>query len=260
MVAKGKRILVVAPHPDDEAAGLSIALHRLGRRYERFIVYATTGARGDFDPAKKSKWAAYRTKGQYAQEREKEATEGMGMLEIPRGNLMFLENDSWGLHGKLQEFAKELGKIISYIRPALILSPAMEHAHPDHDSVRAVLEKIKCPERSALQEYALYSNSNGMERFNAFAPPGTGIVLKATVEEKALKAGVLSCYRSQEGGILDLFSKTTESLRPVKPLASGGIIPKEPVFGEQFSDWSRKDVIAAYARIFEFVENSASYW
>ena len=246
-----RRALAVAPHPDDEAAGLTIALSRLGRRYERFVVYATTGVRGGsagFGPAGE----------RGVRERRGEAVEGMRMLGIPEENLIFLENGSWSLHNGLHAFARELERIAAAISPEVIFSPAVEHAHPDHDSARAAAEGLRLRGNAALLEYALYSSPGGTGLFNEFASRHAGTALNASRREAAMKAEIISCYRSQ-GEILSFFSKTRESVRHAAPLEPGGIIPKEPVFGEVFSDWKRRDVITAYESILEFA-GERGYW
>ncbi len=116
---RGERLLVLAPHPDDEVIGCGgvVARHlRDGRRVQ--VVVATDGAEaGDGD-------------------REAESREGLAVLSAPenQGNveLTFLRFADRHLAEHVDALRDRLAAILRESRPDLILVPSPIEIHPDH--------------------------------------------------------------------------------------------------------------------------------
>ncbi len=114
---RGERLLVLAPHPDDEVIGCGgvVALHlREGRHVQ--VVVATDGAeagRGD---------------------REAESREGLAVLSEGRGEaaITFLRFGDRHLAGNVDSLRDRLAEIVRETRPDLILVPSPIEIHPDH--------------------------------------------------------------------------------------------------------------------------------
>lgn len=109
---RGERLLVLAPHPDDEVIGCGglVALHLRERRAVRIVV-ATDGAQAG-----------------EAATRERESVRAVGMLGEGAA-VEFLRFPDRGLTAAL---APRLREELLAFRPDLILVPAPIEIHPDH--------------------------------------------------------------------------------------------------------------------------------
>lgn len=124
---RGERLLVFAPHPDDEVIGCGglIALHRREGRTVR-VVIATDGAGAG-----------------EAAVREEESRRGLA--RIADGiELEFLRFPDRGLG---QDAAPAIREQLAAFRPDLVLVPSLVEIHPDHLALaRLVVETIQCDE------------------------------------------------------------------------------------------------------------------
>jgi LmbE family N-acetylglucosaminyl deacetylase len=112
---RGERLLVLAPHPDDEAIGCGglVAQHLAERRAVRVVV-ATNGAQaGD------------------AATRETESKNGLAVLGVG-ATIEFLGFPDRGLADESDKLIERLGTELRAFRPDLILVPSPTEIHPDH--------------------------------------------------------------------------------------------------------------------------------
>jgi glycosyltransferase involved in cell wall biosynthesis/LmbE family N-acetylglucosaminyl deacetylase/uncharacterized coiled-coil protein SlyX len=130
----GKRVLVLAPHPDDETFGCggSLALHA-GAGDPVKVVFLTGGSRGD-----SSGTVDQQT---YLQIREEEARRACSRLGV-------YDLEFWGCEDrKLAECPGVLSRIIGLLddyRPGLVYAPSALEFHPDHRATASLLcEAIK---------------------------------------------------------------------------------------------------------------------
>ncbi|HUR81140.1 MAG TPA: PIG-L deacetylase family protein, partial [Thermoanaerobaculia bacterium] len=109
---RGERLLVLAPHPDDEVIGCGglVAQHLREKRVVRIVV-ATDGSQGGS-----------------AEEREQESRRALGRLG-DGGELVFLRfpDRSFG-----REAMPRLRQALLVFHPDLILVPSPIEIHPDH--------------------------------------------------------------------------------------------------------------------------------
>src|SRR5712664_142297 len=126
-------ILVLAPHPDDEAIGCGGAICLHADRGDRVVgVFLTSGELGLKHLAPAKAWAI----------REGEARRAGRILGLRE--LFFLRQADWGLRQAGRAAAKALRPIIQRERPRLIYLPHPGEWHPDHRAALPVL-------RSALR-------------------------------------------------------------------------------------------------------------
>ena len=123
---RGERLLVLAPHPDDEVIGCGglIALHRRERRQVTVVVVTDGAEAGD------------------AATREEESRKG---LEIVGGApVQFLRYRDRQLDAHRSEVQSKLRSIIDEYKPDLIAVPSPVEIHPDHVALSlAVCELIQ---------------------------------------------------------------------------------------------------------------------
>jgi len=128
-------ILVLAPHPDDEAIGCGGAICLHADRGDRVVgVFLTSGELGlkHLAPAKAQAI------------REGEARKAGKILGLRK--LFFLRQPDWGLRQAGRAAAKALRPIIQREEPQLIYLPHPREWHPDH---RAVLPVLRAALRAA---------------------------------------------------------------------------------------------------------------
>ncbi len=146
-----ERVLVLAPHPDDEAIGCggAICLHR--RRGDPvYVVFLTSGERyTDNVPAEMNRSL-----------REAEAEQAGRVLDVQ--GLEFLRLPDLGLSEVIDRAADQLRPVVEIRAPAFIYLPHPEEAHPDHAAalpiVRAALAGLSPPGRlPELRGYEVWS-------------------------------------------------------------------------------------------------------
>jgi LmbE family N-acetylglucosaminyl deacetylase len=182
-VPLAERLLVLAPHPDDEVIGCGgvIALNRLQGRSVRAVIVTDGGAATESE-----------SPDQYRAQRESESLRGLEL--IGGAEARFLRFPDRGLQGKSGELkAAILAQILEY-EPDLILVPSPLELHPDHVALsRAVIELFQQDEllfaRLARTRIAFYEVS---------APIRPNILVDITsVAERKREA--IAAHQSQAG-------------------------------------------------------------
>jgi LmbE family N-acetylglucosaminyl deacetylase/glycosyltransferase involved in cell wall biosynthesis len=147
---RGERLLVIAPHPDDEIIGCGglIALHTSEKRAVRVVIVTdgTEAARND-DTA------------DYRQRREEETERGLSFVGSPETK--FLRFPDRQVLASLEAIAAALAAEIDSFAPDLIAVPAPTEIHPDHRGVcRAFLQALRASAASSpLTRVAFYEVS-----------------------------------------------------------------------------------------------------
>jgi len=118
----GKRVLVLAPHPDDETIGCggALALHTKAGDPVK-VVFLTNGARGDT--------SGNMVREEYVELRQSEAVEACALLEIT--DIEFWPYEDRFLAGSRGALRRMIDLIESF-RPELVYAPSPLEFHPDH--------------------------------------------------------------------------------------------------------------------------------
>ncbi len=171
------RVLVLAPHPDDETCGLGGTLRRhRDQGDEVTVVFVTDGRNGDPD----SRFGA-----DLVEIRKREA---LAAAEVLGGLLTAFLGFPDNLEANEQDLmmvAGHIGEWVDRVGPDLVYVPWVEDAHTDHRNTRLALDQIAKPAKPfRLLEYELW------------APlPADWIVDIGGVAETKRKA--IGCYPSQ---------------------------------------------------------------
>jgi len=130
------RVLVLAPHPDDETLGCGGSLVKHASAGDRVnIVVVTKGEWGEKDPVS------------YAQARKKECLRATRELGISEESLEFWELTDRGV--STNQILPRLVEKLKDFRPALIYAPSPWEIHPDHKvTAEALLKAIKSSKAS----------------------------------------------------------------------------------------------------------------
>ena len=195
-----RRILVLAPHPDDEVVGCAVSLRRAVRRGATArVLFLTSGgpARDVLWPWQRSRHPATVTR------RRKEASAAAARLGIEIAG--FSEWPTRTLKDHLAAAEKRIRTAAAEASEVWV--PAWEGAHQDHDVANWLATRLDCP----VLEFAEYSFAGGV-RSNEFAGGGDAFAL--TPEEAEWKRGLLALYASEAGNLRHI-RVAQEALRPL---------------------------------------------
>jgi N-acetylglucosamine malate deacetylase 1 len=169
-------VLVIAPHPDDEAIGCggTIGLH-VARGDRVLAVFLTSGELGSCLPREQA-W----------RQRETEAQSAAEVLGV--ADLTFLRRGDWFLSESVEETATALRPILHREAPALIYLPHSGESHPDHEASLSVV-------RTALQgtEYP----SSILRGYEFWTPLAQYDQVEDITQTMTRKLRAIRCYRSQ---------------------------------------------------------------
>jgi LmbE family N-acetylglucosaminyl deacetylase len=223
----GRRILVLAPHPDDEIVACGIAAMRARAAGANvFVLYLTTGV-----PERSALWA-WQRRGYRARlaRRRAEAIEAAALLRLAPPS--FGDIPSRALRCCLDDAAVRVADAIGRYGADALWVPAFEGGHQDHDAANAVAAGFSV--RLPVWEFAAYNYAGGEVRANRFAAlRGSETLFEATPEEARLKRRALACYRSERGN-LGHVGAAFESARPLPAYDYGAPPHAGRLFRERF--------------------------
>lgn len=188
------RVLVLAPHPDDETlacGGLLRAAVRAGAAVR--VVFLTRGEANTWPQR-----AAYRRwhigaviRGAWGERRRHEALAALGILGIGSGDAEFLDYPDQGLTAALLEggLAERLAALNAQWKPTLLVTPALSDRHPDHNSaaLAAVLALRLADAPIRHLTYVVHGRR----------PAGAMLELVLAPGEQAVKRRAIMAYASQ---------------------------------------------------------------
>jgi LmbE family N-acetylglucosaminyl deacetylase len=169
-----QRVLVVAPHPDDESIGCggAICLHRQ-RGDEVRVVFLTSGERyTDATPQDTNRAA-----------REAEADAAGRVLDVQ--GVEFLRLPDLGLSENVEVAARRLAPVLAERAPGIIYLPHPAEAHPDHAATLPIVRAALAGAPPELRGYEVWS------------PLTDYHWVEDVIEVMARKLRAVRCYRSQ---------------------------------------------------------------
>ena len=196
-----RRILVLAPHPDDEVVGCAVALRRaLAEGAHARVLFLTTGV-----PARDVLWPWQRQRyDAMVGRRQEEATAASRALGAEIAGF-----EAWPTRTLKDHLAATEQRIRRAAAEASeVWVPAWEGAHQDHDVANWIASRLSLP----VVEFAEYGFAGGVVRSNEFAEGGGE--LRLTPEEAAWKRGLLALYASERGNLRHIRVEQ-EALRPL---------------------------------------------
>jgi N-acetylglucosamine malate deacetylase 1 len=203
-----RRILVLAPHPDDEVVGACAAITRARAAGDRiFCLYLTTGVplRDVLWP-----WERRRHPGKVIR-RTDEARLAAKLLDIG-----FIAVAPWATRTLKDHWASARALIAETVKAERIdalWAPAFEGAHQDHDVANALASTFL--EHLSVSEFAEYNFAGGRVRSQEFVGTnGTETILQLTPDEQQLKRRALALYASEQRNLRHI-GVEREALRPL---------------------------------------------
>ncbi len=194
------RVLILAPHPDDEALATGGLIQRaLAAHAKVRVLFATDGENNPWpqrvverkwsiDPDDRARWGA---------RRRREAICSMEFLGVPANSIRFLGLPDQGITGMLltgdERPLKMLGAALREMQPTLVVFPCSTDLHPDHSSLHVFMnlaldrERLD-PARLAALYFVVHAGKH--------APPHR-VTLSLRPEEKERKREAILCHGSQ---------------------------------------------------------------
>jgi LmbE family N-acetylglucosaminyl deacetylase len=186
----GRRVLLLAAHPDDETIGCG---GQLGKMTSLTLVYLTDGV--------PSLWEAWKhgcaTMSRYQHLRR---TELRNALSSRATMLYFLGYPDQKACFHLAASVRRLTELLTSIKPEILLTHAYEGGHPDHDTAAAVAAFAVRRSATVAQawEMAGYNGPAGREIWGEFLAPGPEVLtMHLSPSETVEKTRAIACYRSQ---------------------------------------------------------------
>lgn len=189
----GLKVLVFAPHPDDEVIGCggSIIKH-LQQGNEVFVVFVgdTTGIDCNFLKPE-----------EYSRQRKIEIKKAISLLGLKEDNIIILQEDPW--HYNEERLRIEFLDIVRKTKPHVCYIPHLHDGHVDHQVVnKAALEAINMAPSPWFQKYGdkntcpLVQTVLGYEIWTPIESPNYFEPLGDDILEKKMTA--LQAYQTQE--------------------------------------------------------------
>jgi LmbE family N-acetylglucosaminyl deacetylase len=191
------RLLVVAPHPDDETIGTGELLQLVRASGGEVRVLLLTD--GDDNPwpqrwLERRLWIGSEDRARWGRRRRGEVAQALQRLDIPLDALQAMGWPDMGLTALLRERAPSaLARLVEQLvafRPNVVALPALDDRHPDHGSAH-VLVRLALAEGGIEPPLLLGYLVHGREE------PAGDVTLPADVARHAAKLGALSAHGSQ---------------------------------------------------------------
>jgi LmbE family N-acetylglucosaminyl deacetylase len=172
-------VLVIAPHPDDEAIGCGGAACLHTARGDRVAaVFLTSGELGLKHLPCKDAWRT----------REAEAEAAAAVLGL--SGVSFLRQPDWGVGDRIPEAAAALRPVLLREAPELVYVPHPDDGHPDHVAALPVL-------RGALAQVADAGPSPAILTYEVWTPLGAFDHVEDVTPVMRQKLRAVRCHASQ---------------------------------------------------------------
>jgi LmbE family N-acetylglucosaminyl deacetylase len=204
----GRRILILAPHPDDEVVACAAAIGRAKAQGAQILaLYLTDGCL-----ARETMWPwrrAHRDEAVARRRAEAEgATERLGITPVG-----WMARPTRRLWRELPQVHAEIRAAVSVHAPDQLWVPAYEGGNPDHDALNALGSLFT--DKLSVLEFAEYNFFQGRARAQQFPyPEGGEETIALTSEERERKTELLRHYASERGN-LNYVGVARECFRPL---------------------------------------------
>ncbi len=212
------RVLVLAPHPDDESAATGGLLqHALAAGAAALVLFFTDGDNNPWaQRATELRWRiGSADRARFALRRRAEVRAALAQLGVPESAVRFLGYPDQSttdllLHGNELALGKLAGEIAAW-RPTILVGPSLLDLHPDHSALGVLLHLAldTLGEEAPVRHHVRFLVHN--PRLRARHEGAT--VLPLTPEQQERKRAALLSHRTQlvlRGSWLPAFAEAEE--------------------------------------------------
>jgi LmbE family N-acetylglucosaminyl deacetylase len=200
MFAPRDRLMVLAPHPDDESLATAGLLQRAaGGGAATRVVFATDG---DDNPwpqriAERRVWIGDRGRARWGVRRRVESRAALAALGLPDDAAVFLGFPDRGLTSLLLERAatvvRAVAEQIVAWRPTVLAMPSLRDRHPDHNALAVLaldaIAGLPVDERPIVLTYVVHPIDAAIAR--------NGLDVRLDRAERERKARAVGCHAAQ---------------------------------------------------------------
>lgn len=246
------RLLVLAPHPDDETIGTGVLIQQVIEAGGEVRIIALTA--GDNNPWPQ-RWLERRVRidaparKRWGRRREQELAEALRHLRVPQQALYRLGWPDMGITDRLMlpetESVATLTAIIDDYQPSLVVFPALRDRHPDHGAAHVMARRAlaRSASKPRVLAYLVHRATQGVENVE-------NVELHGTPTQRAAKLKALEAYSTQmalSGRRLRRMTSRPELYAPVA--APTGWLP-----------WRPPALLQPCLRLYVVGENMRSSW
>jgi LmbE family N-acetylglucosaminyl deacetylase len=192
------RLMLIAPHPDDEALACSVILQKaVHARAAIRVVYVTDGDNNPWPQrALERRWSLSASdRGRWGKLRRAEALAALRALDIPVTDIQFLGLPDQGLTDLLlrdsDTAVTRINQLIEDWSPTDILAPSLFDIHPDHNAVAVMMRLISADLSLGVSHwnYLVHGASRGFFE--------NAVELSCSESEIAKKREAICCHQTQ---------------------------------------------------------------
>jgi LmbE family N-acetylglucosaminyl deacetylase len=226
-----RKVLVIAPHPDDESLGCGGLLAILGERNcEVMVVFVTDGGASHRNSPS---WSRMRL----AAQRQQEANAALSELGLGRaGRLFFNLRDADMPAASSNEWHRavaRLSNVLKKLKPELVVLPWRRDPHCDHRASHALaMQAMRLHPPATILEYAIWLDELGS---NEDRP--------SSREATRLEVDIRSCLEAKKRAIA---MHQTQTTRLINDDPSGFLLSSETIArltGPKEYYWQNTDAI-----------------
>src|SRR5216684_383924 len=223
-----KRVMVLAPHPDDETLATGGLLQQAVSAGAAVRVLFVTD--GDNNPwpqrAVERQWQIGSTaRARWGKRRRGEALAALACLGVAADSASFLGYPDQGLTSLLlageEELLVTLADEIAAWRPTLLVTPSTQDLHPDHSAL-AVFVRFACA-RLGAHRSSLTEMSYVVHRHGSVPATAGWVELRLSLAEQARQRQAILCHATQlllsKRRFLDFATETERFLLRTEPRA-----------------------------------------
>jgi LmbE family N-acetylglucosaminyl deacetylase len=201
IVSAADRILIFAPHPDDETLATGGLIQRaLDHGAEVRVVFATDGENNPWaQRAVEWRWRiGLADRERWGERRRGEALAALECLGVSSTHTTFMGYPDQGLQRLLlagdDDLCEAITAEVTTFRPSLLVAPSLEDLHPDHSALaiflRRALDRLEPRERPRERDFVVHHDGPVMP-----APGAQRLVLSH--EERERKRRAILSHASQ---------------------------------------------------------------
>jgi LmbE family N-acetylglucosaminyl deacetylase len=218
-ISSSDRILVIAPHPDDESIGTGGLLQRARQAgAEVRVIFATSG---DDNPwpqraIERRVFISTSARLRWAARRRDEARTALRFLLGSDAPALFLNLPDQGvtrllLHGGEQTIAT-LRAEFAALRPTIVVLPSADDAHPDHSAMNVLARFAFTGDLAACRVFTYVVHRRGN------SAPWPSLLLRLTSAEVRDKRAAILCHETQMALSRRRFTAYARQEEPYDPL------------------------------------------
>jgi LmbE family N-acetylglucosaminyl deacetylase len=219
------RVLLIAPHPDDETLAAGGLLQRaIAARATLRVLFVTDGENNPWaQRATERRWRiGPQDRERWGARRRLEALAALACLGVGERHVEFLGFPDQGLTRALlsrdDDLIEVLAQEIDRFRPTRLVVPAFEDLHPDHSALSVVLGFA----RQRLRTAAAYQEHQFVVHHDGPVPRIAESMLALSAPEMERKRQAIRCHASQltlRAGELLGFAERVEAFYAPRPAA-----------------------------------------